>query len=70
MCAITQCVACLTYIDVALARINTEEMTMTIMKDVGQSYNRLEEEDNKQFMFTDTYIKQTPARSFTLKYSM
>ena len=30
----------------------------------------LKKKDNKQFMFTDTYIKQTPAWSFTLKFSM
>ena len=37
VCAITQCVACLTYIDVALAHSNTEDEDDFDKGDVGQS---------------------------------
>ena len=37
VCAITQCVACLTYIDVALAHSNTEDEDDFNEGDVGQS---------------------------------
>ena len=66
VCAITQCVACLTYIHVALAHTNTEDdddyhegcrmwVNLTTITE--------KKKDNKQFMFTDTYVHQ-------MKYSM